>query len=315
MSFGRLLFGAILVGLGGVLLASQLGYLPEGVVPWFLQFWPALIILVGLAFLANAMKNLVLGWLAAILALAAIGLGAWWLAHNKAAAGGSYDARIDLERPRVEALTIRTRTLGGKFVLSSAGAADAGKPVSGRAPAGRALSATWKGVSQKDAEYRWSASGGAGLFEWPKQTLIPNTAPFGGSVDLTAPRRIPIRLKSECYLSGAEIDLSDLRPETCEIGLVSGAARLIVGDGAPKKITIRGFGGAAEVRLPSEGPVRVEFHSPFTARSLPDDFMEQVGGRGKARIWVAEGKGAPLLVVVDGALLYVKFKRAPQRAG
>ncbi|HEU4333610.1 MAG TPA: DUF5668 domain-containing protein [Candidatus Eisenbacteria bacterium] len=315
MSFGRLLFGAILVGLGGVLLASQLGYLPQGVVPWFLQFWPALIILIGIALLANAMKNLLLGWLAAILALGAIGLGAWWLAHNKAEAGGSHVARIDLERPRVEALTIRTRTLGGKVVLASAGAADAGKPVSGKAAAGRALSAVWKGVSQKDAEYRWSASGGAGLFEWPKRTLIPNTAPFGGSLDLAAPRRIPIRLKSECYLSGAEIDLSDLRPETCEIGLMSGAARMIVGDGAPSKITIRGFGGAAEIRLPAEGPVRVEFHSPFTARSLPDDFVEQVGGRGKARIWVAEGKGTPLLVVVDGALLYVKFKRAPQRAG
>lgn len=282
--------------------------------PWFLQFWPALIILIGIALLANAMKNLLLGWLAAVLALGAIGLGAWWLAHNQAAAGDSHAARIDLERPKVEALTIRTRTLGGKVVLASAGAAGAGTSLSGKAAAGRALSATWRGVSRKDAEYRWSASGGAGLFEWPKRTLIPNMAPFGGSLDLTAPRRVPIRLTSECYLSGAEIDLSDLRPETCEVGLMSGAARVIVGDVAPAKITIRGFGGAAEIRLPPEGPVRLEFHSPLTARSLPDDFVEQVGGRGKARIWVAEGKGTPLLVVVDGALLYVKFKRGPQRA-
>ena len=79
------MIGAILVGLGGVLLASQLGYLPTGVMPWFLQFWPALLVLFGLALLANAMKNVFLGWLTAILAIGAIAFGGWWLAHNKAA--------------------------------------------------------------------------------------------------------------------------------------------------------------------------------------------------------------------------------------
>jgi hypothetical protein len=311
VSYGKLLFGAILVGLGGVLLASQLGYLPPGVMPWFLQFWPILLVLIGVALLANAIKNLLLGWLAAILAVAIIGFGAWWLAHNKAEAGASYDALIELERPRVEALTIHTRTLAGKMDLASAAAR---RDTAGTAR-GRALAVSWKGVSEKDAKYRWNASGGSGLFEWPAHTVIPNTAPFGGSLSMRAPRRIPLRLKSECYLSGADLDLSDLRPETCEISLLSGAARVTVGSGTPRKITIHGTAGAAEIRIPASGPVRVEFRSPFTARSLPDDFLEQVGGRSKARLWVAEGVGAPLVIVVDGALLYVKIKRAPIRAG
>jgi len=311
VSFGRLLFGAILTGTGGVLLASQLGYLPRGVVPWFLQFWPALLILVGIAFLANAMKNLILGWIAAILALAAIGLGAWWLAHNQAAAGDAHVTHVDLERPRVEALTIDTRTMGGKVVLRSA----ASTVTSGGTAKDRTLHVTFTGVSEKDAAYRWNASGRSGLFEWPKSALIPNTAPFGGSVSIVAPRRSAVRIRAASILSGADLDLSDLRPEACSLTLYSSAARVTVGANAPARLTIRGTAGAAEIRLPASGPVRVEFRSPLTARSLPEDFYEHVGGARTGRLWVSEGKGAPFEIIVDGALLYVKIKRDPVKAG
>jgi hypothetical protein len=122
VSFGRLLIGAILVGIGGILLASQLGYLPTGVMPWFLQFWPALLVLFGLALLANAMKNLILGWLTALLAIGAIAFGGWWLAHNKAAAGTAHLARHPLDRPRAAARAIRCRGRGPAPSTSPSGA-------------------------------------------------------------------------------------------------------------------------------------------------------------------------------------------------
>ncbi len=306
MSFGRLLFGAILIGIGGVLLASQLGYLPPGVMPWFFQYWPALLVLFGLAFLANAMKNPVIGWIAALLALAAIGFGAWWLAQNKAAAGNAHVASVRLDRPQVDAVTIRARTLGGKLTV---------RAVSRPMNAGRTLEVSVRGVSAKDAEHRWSVGGRTGEFVWPKQTLIPRTAPFGGDLSITAPAKTPLRLQAESYLSGADLDLTQLRPERCELAIISGAARLRVGASAPEKITLRGMMGGAEIVLPAAGPVRVEFTNPLTARALPEDFLEHVGGRGKSKIWISEGKGRPLLIVVDGALLYVKIKRAPQPAG
>lgn len=313
VSFGRLLIGAILVGLGGVLLASQLGYLPTGVMPWFLQFWPALLVLFGLALLANAMKNLFLGWLTAILAIGAIAFGGWWLAHNKAAAGTAHLARHPLDRPPVETLTIRARTLGGRLSLSAAATSGARDSVS-RAGA-RSLEISIRGVSEKDAEHVWNVGGRTGEFVWPKRVLIPNTSPFGAELELRAPERTPVRLKTETILSGADLDLTRLRPESCEIGIISGGVRLRIGASAPGKIVLRGTMGAAEILLPPSGPVRVEFLSPLTARSLPDDFLEHVGGRGSAKIWIAEGKGRPLLIVVDGMFLYVKIKRAPQRAG
>ena len=294
-----------------MLLASQLGYLPRGVVPWFLQFWPALLILAGLAFLANAMKNLILGWIAVILALAAIGFGAWWLAHNQTAAGDAHVTHVDLERPRVETLTIDTRTLGGKFELRSA---SSGVTARGTAK-DRTLHVTLRGVSGKDAAHRWHASGRSGLFEWPKSALIPNTAPFGGSVLMVAPRRAAVRLRSASILSGADLDLSELRPESCALKLYSSAARVRVGADAPKRIAIGGVAAAAEILLPAAGAVRVEFRSPLTARSLPDDFFEHVGGTRTGRLWISEGSGTPLEIVVDGTFLYVKIKRELQKAG
>jgi hypothetical protein len=170
-------------------------------------------------------------------------------------------------------------------------------------------------VSDKDAEHSWRVEGRTGEFSWPTRVLIPNTAPFGAELVLLSPERIPIRLKTETVLSGADLDLTELRPERCDIGVISGGVRVRVGTSVPERIVIHGTLGAAELLLPAMGPVRVEFLSPITARSLPDDFLEQVGGRGKAKIYIAEGKGRPLLVVVDGMFLYVKIKRAPQRAG
>ena len=313
VSFGRLLIGAILVGIGGVLLASQLGYLPAGVMPWFLQFWPALLVLFGLALLANAMKNLLLGWLAAILAIAAIAFGGWWLAHNKAAAGTAHLSHHPLDRSAMETVTIVARTLGGR--LSLAAAPGAGAADSASRAAAHAFEVSIRGVSEKDAEHAWTVGGRTAEFVWPKHVLVPHTAPFGAELSLQAPERTVVRLHTMTILSGADLDLSRLRPETCELGVISGGARLHLGTAAPRKVRVHGALGAAEIDLPAEGPVRVEFFSPFTARSLPDDFSEQVGGRGKARIWVAEGKGAPLLIVVDGSFLYVKIKRAPLRAG
>jgi hypothetical protein len=302
VSFGRLLIGAILVGLGGILLASQLGYLPTGVMPWFLQFWPALLVLFGLALLANAMKNVFLGWLTAMLAIGAIAFGGWWLAHNKTAAGTAHVVRHALDRPPVEAVSIHARTFGGRLALAAGAGA-------------RSLEISIRGVSEKDAEHIWNVGGRSAEFAWPKRVLIPNTAPFGAELALRMSGKVPMRLKTETILSGADLDLTQLRPENCDIGVISGGVRLRIGASAPGKIVIRGVLGAAELLLPPEGPVRVEFLSPLTARSLPDDFMEHVGGRTKAKIWIAEGRGRPLLVVVDGVFLYMRIKRAPQRAG
>ncbi|HEY6572994.1 MAG TPA: hypothetical protein VI198_06705, partial [Candidatus Eisenbacteria bacterium] len=245
--------------------------------------------------------------------IGAIAFGGWWLAHNKAAAGTAHVARHPLDRPPVEALTIRARTFGGRLSLAATGAGGARDSVS-KAGA-RTFEAAIRGVSEKDAEHTWSVGGRTGEFVWPRRVLIPNTAPFGAELELHAPERTPVRLKTETILSGADLDVTKLRPESIDAGVMSGGVRLRIGASAPEKITIRGALGAAEILLPATGPVRVEFLSPLTARSLPEDFLEHVGGRGKAKIWIAEGKGRPLLIVVDGMFLYVKIKRAPQRAG
>ena len=61
MGFGKLAFGFVLVGMGALLLGAALGYLPHGVWPWLARFWPVLLVGFGLALLANALKNALLG--------------------------------------------------------------------------------------------------------------------------------------------------------------------------------------------------------------------------------------------------------------
>lgn len=316
MSFGRLLFGALLVGIGGVLLASQFGYLPAGVMPWFLQYWPALVVLLGLMLLANAMKSAALGWFVALLAIVGMGFGAWWLANHRGEAATAHTTTHSLSNPLVQSVSIRTRTMLGRVALAAttiATPAPADLPSHMRA---NALEVTVSGVSEKSARHLWSTGGRTAELVWPAHSLIPNTAPLGADIRIHAPERTTVRLHTETILSGADLDLTRLRPEgTLNLSVTSGAARLHLGSSLPSQINVRGVLGGAEIDLPPSGPVRVEFLSPLTARSLPDDFMENVGGRGKAKIWMSEGKGTPLLIRVDGVALYVKIKRAPQRAG
>src|SRR5262245_23631247 len=283
--------------------------------PWFLQFWPGLLILVGLTILANAMKNPLLGWLTAILALAGIGFGAWWLSHNKAAAETEHTTTHSLVNPLIQTVTIRATTLAGRLSVSALPEENLTPADRGLRERAHSLRVSIRGVGELSASHAWNVGGRTGEFVWPEHAFIPHTAPIGADISLRVPERTPVRLRTQSILSGGDLDLTRLRPESCDIAVVSGGVRVRVGENPPERIRLHGTLGAAESELPAAGPVRVEFPSPLTARSLPEDFLEHVGGRGKAKIWVSEGKGFPLLIQVDGTFFYMKIKRAAERAG
>ena len=119
VGFGKLVLGVLIAGLGVVLLAGNLGYLPAGTGGWLFQYWPVLLVGFGLALLANSMRSALLGWIATLVIVAALGYAAWWAYHHRAASPEAYSQSIDLRRSRTETLTLRARVFGGALSLAS----------------------------------------------------------------------------------------------------------------------------------------------------------------------------------------------------
>ena len=308
MSYGKLIFGVLLIGVGGVLLATHLGYVPAATGPWLLQYWPVLLVAIGLAFLANAIESPFLGWVAVIGIIGGLAYGAWWAHEHGAPSRPTVETLFNLDRPRVESLTLRTRTLGGVFTLGEGGGA-------------RRLRVEVIGAGDKAAERPLYTPTKAGaLLEWPPPGT-PGTriieAPLGARLHVRAPDRMPVRLESRCLFSTARVDLSRMRPDRCGFEAVASSIRLDLRSPArPAAVRVKGFLSTTEVLLPASGPVRIEFTSRFTTSSLPEDFMEHATGRDKsgAKFWTSEGSGTPLLIRIDGPLMHLKVTRETAKA-
>jgi len=309
MSYGKLVFGVLLVGVGGILLATHLGYVPAATGPWLLQYWPVLLVAVGLALLANAIQSPFLGWVAVIAIIGGLAYGAWWAHEHVAPSRPTVETLFNLDRPPVQSLTLRTRTLGGIFTLEEGGTA-------------RSLRVEVIGAGDKAAERPlYTPTKVGALLEWPSPGT-PGTrvleAPLGARLHVHAPDRMPVRLESRCRFSTARVDLAQMRPDRCAFDAVASNVRLdLRGPARPTAVRVKGFLATMEVLLPASGPVRIEFTSRLTTSSLPEDFMEHVNGRGKntkAKIWTSEGPGTPLLIRIDGPLMYLKVTRETAKA-
>lgn len=305
MSFGKLIFGALLVGIGGLLLASHLGYVPAGTASWLLHYWPVLLIAVGLAFLASAIKNPFLGWIAVLVIIAGLAVGAWWAHENGAPSAAAVETSYDLDRPRVESVTLRTRTMGGAFTLEEGGPA-------------RRLRVTIQGAGDKAEEApQYTPTKGGALLAWPSRGMRVTDAPPGAQVHVRAPDRMPVRVEAKSLLSTTSVDLSQLRSDRCSFNAMLSRVRLdLRGATRPGAIDVKGFLTTTEILLPASGPVRIEFTSRLTTHSLPEDFLEHAMGRQrtKTKIWTSEGKGVPLLIRIDGPLMNLHVRREAAKA-
>jgi hypothetical protein len=304
VGFGKIVFGTLLAAIGAVLLAERFGQIPSGTAVGLLSFWPVLLVAVGLALLANSLKKAALGWLAALLVLAAVGLGAFWLAKRPVEAAPP--EQINLGAARISSLALRGRTLFGSVDLGS------------NRDGGRSLEIRAAGIlGDRRTAYRWIASGSAGIVEWPARVRERVTALAFGGLLVRAPSRSPVRIDAESFFSTARADLRDLRPEDCRISACGSTVRVRSGAGkAPGWISVHGFLSDVEIRLPPHLPARLECDAPVSLVSVSPDFVELARGRAKGfrTVYVAEGRGTPLRMEVGGALLRLRVTRDPTPA-
>ena len=305
MSFGKLFVGALLVGVGAVLLGTSLGYLSGDVWPSLLQYWPLLVVAIGIAFLAGAIKNIVLGWISAVIVVGGLLLGAWWFTtHQPKTRGAGAAMAINLQKTPVTSVTFRGRALLGRIEVRAGGDTT------------RAIRVESLHVPEKmKRDLGWSVSGRAGILDWPARDGIGGTAPVGGEVHAIFPPRTAVRLDLRAHLSTLEADLRSLEAERATFQVIGSSIRVVASDrGEAQRIRIHGFLSNATIRLPANAPARVVYSKWFGLRRMPPDFVEYLHGSGKDQIYRSEGRGASILIEIDGPLLRIDIERAPAKA-
>jgi hypothetical protein len=305
MRFGKIVIGVFLAGIGALLLAQTLGYLPTGVWPWLTKFWPFVLLAFGFALLANALKNVVIGVIAVALVIACVAFGAYWISLYSTTTRTEHRTTIDLEKPPVQAVTAQVRTVAGSLTLN----AD---------PSVRhAIVLNAHGVAGEEfAAHRWSASQGAGLLIWPARFRLTEPGLVGGTFRVRAPPQTTIRLGLVSYFASTTADLTDLRPEQCDVRAVGSSVRMLIGPARPPNVRIHGFLSNIEIRLPSNCPARIECSSPLVLRSFPDDFVKHAttSAGGKVTSWTADGPGKPVSIAIEGPFMRVRVIREPVKA-
>jgi hypothetical protein len=269
------------------------------------KFWPFVLLAFGFALLANALKNVVIGVIAVALVIACVAFGAYWISLYSTTTRTEHRTTIDLEKPPVQAVTAQVRTVAGSLTLN----AD---------PSVRhAIVLNAHGVAGEEfAAHRWSASQGAGLLIWPARFRLTEPGLVGGTFRVRAPPQTTIRLGLVSYFASTTADLTDLRPEQCDVRAVGSSVRMLIGPARPPNVRIHGFLSNIEIRLPSNCPARIECSSPLVLRSFPDDFVKHAttSAGGKVTSWTADGPGKPVSIAIEGPFMRVRVIREPVKA-
>ena len=300
MSSGKLVFGILLVGIGALLLAGNQGWLPSGTWSWLIHFWPILLVILGIILLASVLRNLVIGVLSAALIIGAFVFGGWWITHHV-----RKGKPVPVETIALGATVPHTIILRGRMICGSLTVA------ADPAGQGRIRLIPQGFTGDKVAANRWSVSNGIGVLSWP--TPPSDLGLTFGSLNVMLPVRAPVRLDESNYLSSAKIDYTALRPDPCDIQAIGSRVVVTVAGVRPPRIHVHGFLSSIEIRLPANCPARIEYSSPLTAHSFPDDFVEHLSARvqDRAAFWTANGTGTPIRIVVDGHLMNIHIVREP----
>ncbi len=302
MNFGKLVFGALLVAVGGLFLAIRLGFAPPDSVAFLLPFWPALLVAFGLAFLASALKNTALGVLAALVILGGVAFGIYWTAHGHAQGKTAHaSASYDLAKQRATSLTIRTRMFAGALALDAAPDSVRSLDVEVRNVAG-----------SPEKRQRFVTAGSAAIYEWPAGEGAFGLPPPGADLKIRVPRRIPVRVECKSRLSLTRADFTRLRPERCDIEAFASSVRIAAGSGGlPERIRIKSHLSGIRIILPGDCSVRLTFESRWNTVSVPPDFVERTPDRSTGRVYTSEGGGRVMRITVEGRLNDFRVERLP----
>jgi hypothetical protein len=289
---GRLFWGLVLVVVGGLFLAANLGWIDVGFVISLWRLWPLILVVVGV--------NLLLGGrhraLAAVLTVAIVagGLGvayAGWHSGDWAVFGGGNVTTTPITQPASPGVTAGSATIdvaASEVVVHGPGPGSAGRLVDGSFQTARKPV-----IGQTVSNGTYALNVGA---EGSDVVVLPWNA--GGSrrerLELGVSSTIPWVITLNGGATKTQIDLTDVLLRELVLGASASSVRVIVGpqvtDGA--RVTINGSVGSYHVTLPKDLHILLTLDTSLASRNL-EGFTSTGGNR-----FVHDGPGKAMDVSI-----------------
>jgi hypothetical protein len=296
---GRLFWGLVVIVLGVLFLAANLGWIDVGFVLSLWRLWPLILVVIGL--------NLLLGdrnrSLAAVLTILVVagGLGiAWagWHSGGSAVFGGGTVTTTPITQPADPAVT------SGSALISVGGAEVVihGQPAGSSLVVGAFKTSRTPKISQTVTSGAYNLSvgtegqGGIWILPWTGAGSQRERLELGLSPG------VPWTLRVDGGATKTEIDLTTVQLKDLRVDAGASSVRVVVGPTvvAGAQLTVNGGAGSYHVTIPRDLRVNLTLDSSLSARNL-EGFRSTGAGT-----YVHEGPGKTLDVHIKASVSSVR---------
>jgi len=264
--FGKLLLGVIVISFGFFLLGKNTGYVPQDIDINIFQFWPVLIIALGLSFLDTRRPLFFLVALLIFMAAAAtIGTVVIDQINEGHSDGRRQDQPINIERDR-EAELVRLDIQADLADLDVGGVTD--KAVEGDFHSGYALLEANSRISDRVQEIELGTRNPDG---W--NPLLDNR---GSDMDLRLGTGFPLEFLLDINATEADVDLREITAPSVTLDADASDVEILLSDKSDQvKVEVKADASRVRVVVPQSLGVRLILDSSASSESLAG--FEKVG--------------------------------------
>lgn len=289
MNLGRLIWGAIVIVIGLLLLGATLGWIPRDFLFFLLRLWPLILVLVGVHLLLGKWLPMLAGGLIALIFVGAL-VGAWfWWQSGDARAN-----RVAIEGPLTAGVTAARADLNlGAMNVSVYGQSTSRMVVGSYETRG----AVRVNHTLANGVYELSIRPTARGWAW----LGPDR---GEKLELALASGIPWSIKVKAGAIDAELDLDQVLLEKLDLETGASSVTIKIGEVSPHGAQVLLSGGVASYRLALASDLNVTITSDSGLTNLDVEGFDRTADG----TFVHEGKGPPVLVTVKTGVSSVKIR-------
>jgi hypothetical protein len=253
----------LFIGLGTVILLSNLGYL--NLVSWtvFLRLWPVLLIAFGLDILIGHRSawSAVVGVVLGLLLVAGV---FWYASTLPEVQAGVQTEPIAQELQGAEEASVDLNQIFGELVVTNG--AEQGNLINGELQIGRNQTFT--------QDYQVSNGRGAySLNSTSVDAFVPFLNPATSPVSqFYLTETIPLLLETNLVIGVQNIDLRELDIERFDAEVVIGQNTIVLGQDETLEGRASAVIGQVLIRVPRDLPLRVRLDNALTGTSFPQDY-------------------------------------------